>query len=216
MDPGPGTRTVLFVCSANICRSPMAEFLTGDLLRRGGELSWRFSSAGTDAEPGAGICPATARALSGLPRGREFAAAHRSRLLTPELLEEADLVLVAGEAQRSAASRLSPGSRPKLLTMLEGARIASRIELAGWDAVRAGRPAGGTAEEFLDRWHRVRSTGGGRATIGPARIASRWRRTDVPDVHQGTARRHAPVHADVRWVAARLRGALWDYSAAPD
>lgn len=42
---------VLFVCHGNICRSPMAEFIFKDLVRRAGrETSFRIDSAATSRE----------------------------------------------------------------------------------------------------------------------------------------------------------------------
>ena len=42
---------ILFVCHGNICRSPMAEFVMKDMVRKAGlETEIRISSAGTSAE----------------------------------------------------------------------------------------------------------------------------------------------------------------------
>ena len=42
---------ILFVCHGNICRSPMAEFVMKDMVRKAGlESEIRISSAGTSAE----------------------------------------------------------------------------------------------------------------------------------------------------------------------
>ena len=44
-------KKILFVCHGNICRSPMAEFVMKDMVRRAGlEAEFEISSAATSAE----------------------------------------------------------------------------------------------------------------------------------------------------------------------
>jgi len=86
--------TVLFVCTANICRSPSAELLAGGLA---GEADLVFGSAGTHARGG---LPIDRHLMAALPDGLD-GAAFRSRRLTPQLLEGADLVLTMETTHRS-------------------------------------------------------------------------------------------------------------------
>lgn len=86
------TKTVLFVCTGNTCRSPMAEALANDYLRKknGDSSCLRIVSAGLAALPGASASPQAREVML------EFnldLSAHRARQLTPELLQEADLIL---------------------------------------------------------------------------------------------------------------------------
>jgi protein-tyrosine-phosphatase len=84
---------VLFVCTANICRSPAAEALAGaqalpDL---------RFGSAGTHARDGEPINPDMVAAL---PAGLDTSG-FRSRRVTTALLDDADLVVTMEVAHRT-------------------------------------------------------------------------------------------------------------------
>lgn len=85
-------KTVLFVCTANICRSPMAAALFNALAEERG-LPYRAESAGVAALEGAGMAPYALEALAELGI-RD--AGHRARQLSGELLEGADLVLAMG------------------------------------------------------------------------------------------------------------------------
>jgi L-threonylcarbamoyladenylate synthase len=100
-------RLVLFVCSGNTCRSPLAEALArqvcgealavpaGDVLA----LGLSFASAGTGTLDGlqASEHGVTAAAEAGLDL-----SAHASRALTPELVERASFVYCMGQSHRRA------------------------------------------------------------------------------------------------------------------
>jgi protein-tyrosine phosphatase len=113
-------KVILVACTANICRSPMAAAI---LRRRIAELGLEDQiavlSAGVWAEEG---YAASKNAIATLAaRGMDLAE-HRSRLLTPALLGEADLVLVMEEAHRRSLFHLAPQHLGKvyLLTEMSG------------------------------------------------------------------------------------------------
>jgi len=92
--------SVLFVCTANRCRSPMAAALFKALLARNGMLDRiQVESAGTWAEEG---LPATSLARQVLAERGLDLSDHRSRCLTGELLHPFDLILVMEEGHREA------------------------------------------------------------------------------------------------------------------
>ena len=82
---------LLFVCSGNTCRSPMAEALARKIAQRRGIKDLNVSSAGTNAWDNA---TATDEALLvGMEREVDLTS-HRSRKLTPAIVSEADLIFV--------------------------------------------------------------------------------------------------------------------------
>ncbi|MDQ3647436.1 MAG: low molecular weight protein arginine phosphatase [Actinomycetota bacterium] len=94
-------RSLLFVCLGNICRSPFAEWLAREHLdeERG------LLSAGTYPVPGR-RAPAEAIAAA-----RAFGVdlhAHRSRVLSREMLQQADAVYVFDHANRRAVASEQP------------------------------------------------------------------------------------------------------------
>jgi predicted ATP-grasp superfamily ATP-dependent carboligase/protein-tyrosine-phosphatase len=80
-------RTVLFVCRGNICRSPFAEAYAA----RTFPASVRVGSAGARAKPGTASPPEAIAAAAAF--GVDLRS-HRAMRLSPEQLEEADVVLV--------------------------------------------------------------------------------------------------------------------------
>ena len=73
---------ILFVCSGNTCRSPLAEVITRRLLADANRTDVEVSSAGTNAWDGS---PASDGALLvGMERGLDLSE-HRSRQLTPDI-----------------------------------------------------------------------------------------------------------------------------------
>ena len=81
---------ILFVCTGNTCRSPMAEGLAREMIRARGWTGVEVSSAGVFASPGA---PASEGALEAFSRAGMDLSRHRSRQVGPHLLDESDLVL---------------------------------------------------------------------------------------------------------------------------
>lgn len=88
--------TVLFVCTGNTCRSPMAAALFKRLIRERGRADIRVESAGLAADGS----PATAQAAAVMAEWGEDLSGHRSQQVTAELLEEADVICVMTPSHR--------------------------------------------------------------------------------------------------------------------
>lgn len=114
--------TVLFVCSGNTCRSPMAEALARAALAEklhiaANELEDRgysVLSAGSYAMPGAKATPAAVEAAKSL--GGDLSK-HRSRLLSVELIHQADVIFTMGRSHTNAVKALVPSASEKTFTL---------------------------------------------------------------------------------------------------
>ena len=101
-------KTVLFVCTGNTCRSPMAACLFNDLARRSGQKA-RALSAGIGAVDG---LPASQGARRAMARRGLSLEGHASQELTEDLLQKADLVV--GMTDRHVALIRAMGAKSPL------------------------------------------------------------------------------------------------------
>ncbi len=107
---------VLFVCTANTCRSPMAEGVFRTLARRAGlEQAFAIASAGTRAN--AGEAPTPAAVAAAARRGYDIVS-QRSRTLTREDIAAADYVLAMDRSHLAALRVLAPCAKVGGLQML--------------------------------------------------------------------------------------------------
>ncbi|MGP3957797.1 arsenate reductase/protein-tyrosine-phosphatase family protein [Nonomuraea sp. 3N208] len=112
---------LLLVCTANICRSAMAEVIAGAMLQSA-PLPMATGSAGVRAQVGHPMAPHAVAALAKLGLdGR----AHRARMLDPDLVRSADLLLTMEAAHVAVAVGLDPGAAHKTFTLPEFAALAS-------------------------------------------------------------------------------------------
>jgi protein-tyrosine phosphatase len=149
---------ILFVCTGNVCRSPVAERLATawarEKLAHSPEADMaQIRSAGLSAVANRPIDPHSAAALvelGGDPAG------FRSHEFTPELAADADLVLTMTRDQRRTVLEASPRGLRRTFTLTEAADLLQRADLTGLsllpltararelgrrlDAARAGRP----------------------------------------------------------------------------
>ena len=112
--PAPRTTTfnILFVCTGNTCRSPLAEGIARAEIERRGWKNVEVASAGLAAMNGG---RATAEAVAVAGRAGIGLEGHRSRRVTPELVAWADLVLGMGDSHVYALDQLGAGDRAATL-----------------------------------------------------------------------------------------------------
>jgi len=128
---------ILFVCTGNTCRSPLAEVLARKAIEARGWSQAEVGSAGVAAWPGAPASVGSVRAAR--TRGLDLTA-HQSRPLSPELLEWADLVVAMSASHLAAIRATGEGAKA---TLLSSAATGGKSEADVSD------PFGGDDEEYL-------------------------------------------------------------------
>ena len=95
-------KKVLFVCTANICRSPMAEAIFNALAEDGG-LPFRAESAGTAALEGRSMAE---NAVAALTEAGIYPRPHGARRVSEAMLEGSELVLTMTPEHTATVRRL--------------------------------------------------------------------------------------------------------------
>lgn len=124
-------KKILFVCTGNTCRSAMAAAMMNDIAIKN-DIDILIDSAGVFAQIGERATDEAIRAMS--KRGIDLGE-HRTKPLTDELIDMADIILVMSAAHKQLIEPMAEG---KTYTLLE---------YAGSDGDIAD-PYGGDDEEY--------------------------------------------------------------------
>ena len=106
-------RNILFVCTGNICRSALAEYLLKDINQQK-NLGLNVSSAGTGALIG---YPADNHVLTLLKELSIDGTAHSARQLNKAIIHENDLILIMEKHHQRAIHKIAPEARGKVFLM---------------------------------------------------------------------------------------------------
>ncbi len=141
---------LLFVCTGNTCRSPMAEAIARKFAIERGLVDVDVASAGTSAWDGAAASDGAV--LVGLERRLDLTS-HRAQQVTPALVESSDLIFTMGPHHLERVEALGGAGRSYMLTA---------YPMRGTSGRTIGDPVGGdldvyraTADELESEIRRV-------------------------------------------------------------
>lgn len=154
----PAPPRVVFVCTGNTCRSPMAELLLREHVRQG--LACDVSSAGIAATSGS---PASPEGIAALREWGLDLATHRSQPLTRAMVRQADLLVPLSMTHFAAILERHPEARKKTLL------LGSFLEPDHCEPRDIADPIGGTLAEYRSTRDQI-----AKAVDALARFLENW------------------------------------------
>ncbi len=136
---GSSLKNVLFVCTGNTCRSPLAEVLFRDLVKAASDYS--IQSAGVGAFSGQSASPHSAK----LAKERDLdLSKHQSKAVTIDLVDQATHIFALGRSHVISLLVDYPEAEDKIYLLSE---FAADDQLRGKDV---SDPFGGDLEEYQE------------------------------------------------------------------
>ena len=132
-------KTILFVCTGNVCRSPMAEGLFRHMMK--GKSEYRVLSAGVGAIDGQ---PPSAHGVRALRELQIDITKQRSRMLTGDLVQQADYIFGMTHGHVDAITLLYPQAADKTFVLRE---FDETLDIYEKDIAD---PIGGSYEVYLN------------------------------------------------------------------
>src|SRR5437899_9459364 len=132
-------KAILFVCTGNVCRSPMAEGLFRHAVK--GRNDFRVLSAGVGAVEGQ---PPSEHAVQALRELGIDISKQRSRMLTGELVQQADYIFGMTHSHVDAVALLYPHAAEKTFMLREFDETLDNYE------ADISEPIGGSYEVYLN------------------------------------------------------------------
>jgi protein-tyrosine phosphatase len=114
-------QSILFVCTGNTCRSPMAEAFARHLTRS--IEGWTFASAGVFAHPGA---PASQHSIEVMKEKGIDLTGHKARLADAALLEQFDWIVPMTEGHQQMLLKTFPLNPERVPTLMQFSSTGQR------------------------------------------------------------------------------------------
>ncbi len=109
---------IVFVCTGNTCRSPMAEGFLKDILNRKGKNSKDYSIISLGMSTLDDL-DASENSILAMAEYDVDIKKHKSRRITLELIEDADLILTMGRSHKEVILAQLPHFKEKVFTLKE-------------------------------------------------------------------------------------------------
>ena len=204
-----------FVCTANVCRSPLMQFTLLEVIGDPAAASWAVTSRGTHAEAHTAMCDVSARMVAARLAGTGHASSVRSTRISKKHCSKQHLLIAATLIERSELASLHPPARAKTFTLREAIWLGEQEPSAREIAAAEQQVADGVdpleAYANLLHWRR-----------GTKTLPNSWdalhrifgNPLDVPDAHAAGTRQHAATLRRTREYTERFANQMLGFLSA--